>query len=89
MIVSRIYIVKGYVQGVGFRSFVRARAKTLGVKGYVENLDDGSVKVVAEGEEESLRALEGYLRDGNAFSNVESVEVIETSVKGYKDFEVF
>ncbi|WP_428014031.1 acylphosphatase [Athalassotoga sp.] len=81
--------MKGYVQGVGFRSFVRARAKTLGVKGYVENLDDGSVKVVAEGEEESLRALEGYLRDGNAFSNVESVEVIETSVKGYKDFEVF
>ncbi len=89
MIISRIYIVKGYVQGVGFRSFVRARAKALGIKGYVENLDDGSVRVVAEGEEESLKVLEGHLRDGNAFSNVESVDVEETPVKGYKDFEVF
>lgn len=87
--ISRMYIVRGNVQGVGFRSFVKGKAKALGIKGYVENLDDGSVKVVAEGDEESLAALEGYLKEGNVFSNVESVEKEEVPVKGYKDFEVF
>ncbi|MGC8545032.1 acylphosphatase [Athalassotoga sp.] len=87
--ISRVYIIKGTVQGVGFRSFIYNRAKALEIKGYVENLDDGSVKVVAEGEDSDLSAFEGYLYEGSAFSTVDSVEFEEFPVHGYKDFEVF
>ncbi|MCL4407596.1 MAG: acylphosphatase [Thermotogae bacterium] len=89
MMISRVYIIKGTVQGVGFRSFVYNRAKALGIKGYVENLDDGSVKVIAEGEEPDLSVFEGYLYEGSAFSRVDSVEFEELPVQGHKDFEVF
>jgi|YelNatPaOPRAMG01_1025707.scaffolds.fasta_scaffold22107_5 acylphosphatase len=89
MMISRVYIIKGIVQGVGFRSFIYNRAKALGIKGYVENLDDGSVKVVAEGEGPDLLAFETYLYEGSAFSRVDSVEFEEIPVQGYKDFEVF
>ncbi len=89
MMISRVYIVKGIVQGVGFRSFVYAHAKALGIKGYVENLDDGSVKIVAEGEDTDLLTFESYLYEGSAFSRVDSVEFQEIPFHGYKDFEVF
>ncbi len=49
--------VEGRVQGVGFRWWVRANALELGLTGYAENLDDGRVKVVAEGPEDSCRQL--------------------------------
>lgn len=55
--------VEGRVQGVGFRWWVRANALELGLVGYAENLADGRVKVVAEGDQEScdelLRRLDG------------------------------
>ncbi len=89
MMISRVYIVKGIVQGVGFRSFIYSHAKALEIKGYVENLDDGSVKIVAEGDEPDLLAFEGYLYEGSAFSRVDSVDFEEIPVHGYKDFEVF
>ncbi|MCS7110529.1 MAG: acylphosphatase [Candidatus Caldarchaeum sp.] len=41
--------VDGVVQGVGFRYYVRRTAKRFGVLGYVQNLDDGSVKITCEG----------------------------------------
>lgn len=49
--------VRGRVQGVGFRWWVRARALELGLAGYARNLDDGRVEVVAEGPEDACRAL--------------------------------
>jgi len=56
--------VYGWVQGVGFRAYVRWRAKELGLKGYAKNLPDGTVEVVAEGPEEALRKLADYLYVG-------------------------
>lgn len=50
------------MQGVGFRWWVRARALELGLVGSATNLADGRVEVVAEGSEESVRALVGLLR---------------------------
>lgn len=88
MTISRIYTIKGNVQGVGFRSFVYNRAKAFGIKGYVENLDDGSVRVVAEGEEDHLLTFERYLYEGSTFSRVDAVEFEEFPIHGYKDFEV-
>jgi acylphosphatase len=56
--------VEGWVQGVGFRWWVRSRALELGLAGYAENLADGRVKVLAEGAEENCRELLGLLEHG-------------------------
>jgi len=56
--------VEGRVQGVGFRWWVRSRALELGLRGVAENLDDGRVKVIAEGAPDSCRRLLALLEGG-------------------------
>jgi acylphosphatase len=68
-------VVRGRVQGVGFRDFVWRRARFLGLTGYVRNLPDGrSVEVVAEGEREALEQLLDYLREGPRGARVDAVD---------------
>ena len=55
-------IVKGRVQGVGFRATVRAHASALGLTGYVRNLPDGRVELVAQGDQDKLDQLLVQLR---------------------------
>ena len=93
--VSRIETLKavahGFVQGVGFRVFLRSRAWGLGIRGYVQNLPDGSVKVVAAGEHIKLESLLAEIWSGPAGAHVTSVETdwIEGEVKGLgPNFEV-
>ncbi len=64
----------GIVQSVGFRYFARRNALKLGLEGYAKNLPDGSVEVIAEGEEEDLLKLLDALKRGNAYSEVERVD---------------
>ncbi len=66
-------IVRGRVQGVGFRVFVLREAGYIGLDGFVANEPDGSVRVVAEGSPANLDALEERLRDGPPASIVERV----------------
>jgi acylphosphatase len=73
----RRWIVRGAVQGVGFRWFVRQRAATLGLAGFAQNLADGSVEVVARGDEAALAQLEDHLRAGPRFSRVSSVDRVD------------
>ncbi|RLE99685.1 MAG: acylphosphatase [Thermoprotei archaeon] len=81
--------VKGIVQGVGFRYFVYRHAKTLDLTGYVRNLPDGRVEVVAEGSEESLRELVSLLWEGPVGSYVENVELEWSEAKNeFKDFKI-
>jgi len=56
--------VHGSVQGVGFRYSTQQEAKTRGLKGYARNLDDGSVEVLACGEEKEVEALIAWLKAG-------------------------
>ncbi len=58
--------VSGRVQGVGFRWWVRSNALELGLAGFAENLADGRVKVVAEGDQDRCRELLARLEDGDA-----------------------
>jgi acylphosphatase len=67
-------IVRGRVQGVGFRHFVRRTALGLGLAGEVRNLPDGAVEVLAWGEEASLSALELAVRRGPPGARVLNVE---------------
>jgi acylphosphatase len=82
MRVARRYLVKGRVQGVGFRYFALDAARREGLHGRVRNLDDGSVEAVAEGEAESLERFERALRQGPSRSRVESVLVDDVAPLG-------
>lgn len=66
--------VRGRVQGVGFRWFVRERARALGLAGWVCNRDDGSVEVLASGERVALEELQSLLRAGPPGARVSHVE---------------
>ena len=66
--------VHGMVQGVGFRYSTIKQARRCRPKGYVRNLDDGSVEVVAEGERTDLQSLLDWLHRGPAGARVRSVE---------------
>jgi len=73
--IARLHaIVEGRVQGVNFRYFVEETAIKLGLKGWVRNRWDGTVEVVAEGEQESLKKLLASLHRGPRASNVTNVE---------------
>ncbi|MBI4277920.1 MAG: acylphosphatase [Armatimonadetes bacterium] len=68
-------LVSGVVQGVGFRWFVQRHARALGLSGYVRNLSDGRVEVVAEGGRAELEALVAHLRQGPPAARVRAVDV--------------
>ena len=68
------WLVSGRVQGVGFRWHTLRRASGLGLEGWVCNLSDGRVEVVARGSAELLAALESWLRSGPGMARVEGVE---------------
>jgi len=83
-------VVRGRVQMVGFRYFVEAEAKKLGLTGWVRNGDDrATVEVAAEGPPDRLRELEAKLRQGPRLARVEAVDVEwSDDLEGYDWFEV-
>ena len=66
--------VHGLVQGVNFRWYTHRRASDLGLRGFVRNLPDGSVEVVAEGQRGSLDTLLDFIQVGPSAAEVESVD---------------
>ena len=84
---ARRFVISGLVQGVGFRYYVFKRARERGVVGYVRNLSDGRVEVVAQGSAEALSALRDDLEVGSSFSKVQRVE--ETPVAEANLYKTF
>ena len=68
------FVVRGRVQGVGFRWYVWREAGRLGLKGVARNLADGTVEVLAEGQDEALSDLERALRRGPTAARVDGVD---------------
>ena len=82
-------IVTGRVQGVYYRDFVREQARRLQVTGWVRNMPDGAVEVVAEGEEVALSQLEMLLEKGPPSARVEEVEATSDMPTGeFTDFVI-
>ncbi|HVQ57766.1 MAG TPA: DNA polymerase ligase N-terminal domain-containing protein [Solirubrobacterales bacterium] len=81
-------VVRGAVQGVGFRDAAVRRAGELGVLGWVRNEDDGTVRVHAEGAEDAVEGLLAFLREGPRGARVEDVEVESVKVEGHEQFAV-
>src|SRR5713101_4473916 len=87
--VARKFFIKGDVQGVGFRFFAQRAAARHQVVGYVKNLDDGRVEVLAEGPAQQVEAFKHELATGPRFSAVDHVEEINLDPSGlYSAFRI-
>lgn len=82
------YHVRGRVQGVGYRYFALKRAEELGLSGFVRNMPDGSVEVIAEGDDARLSQLEAQLKQGPSFARVEGVERLPLEPRGDSGFHI-
>jgi acylphosphatase len=78
-------VVLGRVQGVGFRDYVESHAHSLRLRGFVQNLGDGSVEVVAEGDDATLKQLIEHLRVGPRMARVDAVDVVWVEATGHFD----
>lgn len=86
---ARRFLVRGRVQGVGFRWFVEREAHILGIAGWVRNNVDGSVEVLAVGTRDQLLALRSRLREGPRAARVDYVEEAEAKpVAGLTTFRI-
>ena len=82
-------IVRGRVQGVAFRHYTCRQARQLGLTGWVRNQPDGSVRIVAEGPEPALRALEVWAGHGPDHARVDGVTSARSDATGtFNAFEV-
>ena len=90
MVLKRIHIfVTGRVQGVFFRQSTRVMAIKNNVNGWVRNLDDGRVEIVAEGENQHIDNLADWCKTGPANSRVDEFELSEeNSIDEFETFEV-
>ncbi len=85
------FLVKGRVQGVGFRWFVHREAAEIGLRGWVRNTPDGDVEVLAAGEPDQLEDLQLALAKGSRGSRVDRViehQLADSEGADLKTFEI-
>jgi acylphosphatase len=84
----RRYVVRGLVQGVFFRATTQQTAQRLGLTGWVRNLPDGDVELVACGDAEKLKQLEQWLWQGPPHARVERVAVDDPGSQEFSSFDI-
>ncbi|NOR78939.1 MAG: hypothetical protein GQ523_11130 [Methanophagales archaeon] len=76
-------IINGKVQMVGFRTFIKNSADSLNIKGFAENLPDGTVKIVCEGEKAKITDFISYIKqESPSFAVIDDINVVYGSYKG-------
>ena len=85
---ARRWLIRGRVQGVGFRYFAQRAAEEMGLAGYVRNLDDGRVEVYAIGPEDKLAEFAGLLHRGPRWADVRGVDEQQAEPHPYRTFRV-
>jgi len=87
---KRIHLfISGRVQGVNFRWFARHFARKHDITGWVKNLDDGRVELVAEGDKNQLEAFVEYLKNGQPFAKVEKIEFKKDDlIENFESFDI-
>ncbi len=83
----RLYI-KGIVQGIFFRQFIKDNAERNDVRGFVRNLEDGRVEVFIEGDIENVDKMIELCQKGPKHSKINNVEIKEEKVQEFKEFKV-
>lgn len=82
-------VVKGLVQGVLFRAYAKRRANSLGLNGYVKNMQDGSVAIVVEGDDSAVESFLRWCKRGSPASRVASVDAEEEDYRNeFVSFEI-
>ncbi|MFH1451784.1 MAG: acylphosphatase [archaeon] len=82
-------IVKGTVQGVFFRQFVKGHADDLKLRGHIRNLDSGDVEVVVEGEHDAIERLSNILKKGPQHAQIRDVSFEEKKWSGnFSEFKI-
>lgn len=80
--------ISGRVQGVLFRAFIKNHATELGIFGWVRNMEDGRVEIVAEGEKNKLIELIRLIEKGPPLARIEKIKISWGKAKGeFQDFE--
>ena len=85
---AKRFVVYGRVQGVGFRYFTWKEAERIGIKGTVRNCIDGSVEIIAEGNDDQLQDFHNWLKVGPRTANIERVLEDYIENKRYPDFSI-
>ena len=86
--VARIFI-SGFVQGIGFRQFIKINADKIGLEGWVRNLPNGKVEAVFNGPKEKIEEMIALCRKGPFLAEVENVEIVwEEKIEEFKEFEI-
>jgi len=86
---ARRFVIKGRVQGVGYRYFAIRAAAESGVLGMVRNLPDGSVEAIAEGSDDAIREFRDALARGPSYAHVTAVDETPLEPTGrYRGFDV-
>lgn len=80
--------ISGTVQGVGFRAAVKSEADSRGITGYVKNLTDGRVEVLASGDESGVEGLVEWLHKGPEQAKVDNVDVGAEEGQKSKNFDI-
>ncbi len=88
MIGCRHFLVTGSVQGVFYRAATQETARRLGLTGWVRNLADGSVELVACGDAKKLKELERWLWQGPPRARVAQVQAIDVDAQTFTDFTI-
>ncbi len=83
----RLYL-RGVVQGIFFRAFVKENAEKYNVKGFVRNLEDGRIEVFLEGDFEPVDKMVELCQKGPKYSQIQGVEIKEEKVQGFKEFKI-
>ena len=82
-------VVKGTVQGIFFRQFVKEHADNLKLKGFVRNLTSGDVEIIVEGEADAISRLGGFVRKGPEHAQIRDVQIVGRKWSGdFKDFKI-
>ena len=85
---ARRAVVRGRVQGVGYRFFAMRAARELGLNGWVRNLPDGSVETFAEGDDAAMEQYLARLRSGPLVSRVDEVAAEPVEPQNFTSFEI-
>jgi acylphosphatase len=86
MTVRKRIVVSGRVQGVFFRDSARREATRLGISGSARNMPDGTVEVIAEGDEGAVEQLAEWCRSGPSHADVTDVQVTNEEPQGTTGF---
>ncbi|MAH22027.1 MAG: acylphosphatase [Thaumarchaeota archaeon] len=70
-------VVSGEVQGIGYRAFIKRRAQSIGVIGWIRNLENGSVEAVFQGESDIIEEVIAICNRGPVFARVKNVQVFK------------